>query len=171
MRRSTKGLTIVEIIIAVSILAIILAIAIPNYGLNKANIKLKAETKLFAAFIRDMQTYSRVQGINVALYGEDPDTTVPFVRTVRARNIVTGYERIYKGSSGIAFSCFTSPLQQPMTVTPNGFLHSTGLRMLNVEFRVKSEGTPRIYQVFVNDVGSSRLCTYNASNPAGGPDE
>jgi type II secretory pathway pseudopilin PulG len=207
-----KGFTIVELVVIVSILAILLAIAIPQYSLYKANIKLRAEANRLRCFLRDQQTYARQQCINVAIYRvEDYGTsmmTVPCTRksttpfmveqwvspacaginepaivfkphpdmpiasssALKAKNAAASHLQLFQAADGMTMRAHYA-INNVINFTPNGIKSEGGVGFVDVEYRMYSSSTPRVYSIYINDVGSTLVCQYDPSSPAAGADE
>jgi len=77
-----KGFTLIELIVAISVIAVILLIAIPQYSLYKSNLLLKKESKLLECFIKDVRTTAKSQCVDIDIYDIDTygvtmDTPLP----------------------------------------------------------------------------------------------
>jgi prepilin-type N-terminal cleavage/methylation domain-containing protein len=216
MEKTKKGFTVVEIVVTVSILAIVLAIAIPQYSLYKANIKLRAEAKRLENFLKDQRIYARTQCIDVDIYDAGffgyamksipspikpaahdiwnetwigtacaataPNRSLIFqyfpphnilersVLALKAKNARAGYLRLYQASDGMSMGLSFNH-EKILKFAPSKIIDGAGRTIAYIEIRLYSSTTPRVYSIFINDVGTTLVCQYDPSSPAAGPDE
>ena len=121
MKRLTKGFTLLELIIAVVILAVLATIAIPTFAADISNSKTAVAKESAAAIARDAQGMSDSSSTNGVF--ADPNSFIP--NAVSETTGVTSYASntagnwSFEGSSG-GYACLSlpsTPNNAPFTVT------------------------------------------------------
>lgn len=68
MKKFIRAFTVVELIVTISIIAIILVIAIPQFSLYNNNLRLEKETKRFESFLKETRMQAKNQFVDIELY-------------------------------------------------------------------------------------------------------
>ncbi|MGV8122790.1 MAG: hypothetical protein AB2L14_23760 [Candidatus Xenobiia bacterium LiM19] len=68
MKKFIRAFTVVELVVTISIIAIILVIAIPQFSLYNNNLRLEKETKRFESFLKETRMQAKNQFVDIELY-------------------------------------------------------------------------------------------------------
>jgi prepilin-type N-terminal cleavage/methylation domain-containing protein len=100
MRQSKPGLTLVEIVIAIMVIVVLLAIAIPAFYTMLQRSQLDAAVRQFISDAREAQSKASLTGWQYRLIGFDKDSTNAFKNQ---------YRLVGRSSSAVAWPADTSP--------------------------------------------------------------
>jgi prepilin-type N-terminal cleavage/methylation domain-containing protein len=198
MKKETRGFTMVELIVACSIISIILLIAIPQFSLYNSNLKLKKETKRFEGFLKDTRLAAKTQCVDIDMYDcaiagvtmnvQSPPPCASWIADnwispafaapstarasqLKAKSIRANYLRIFTFADGLEISDDPYSIHDVMTFTPSGFRDSLGATPRSLQYTIWSASTPKAFVVTLNESGICRVGVFDNVTPGGAGDE
>lgn len=142
--KTTRGFTLIELMIVVAIVAILSAIALPAYNGYVTRSKLA-------------EAFSGLSGASVALqqYAQDNRTFIP---TAASPNVCTSGNA--PTSTDFSFACSPAPTSTQFTITATGITPT----LIGMTYSIDQNGTKRTLSVpssggwSSNNVGSNSTC-------------
>ena len=167
LTRRQKGVSLIEVIIGIAILALLMGLGVPQYAIFLSNSRLKATTDTLLSGLSRARTEAVTRNtlVEMILTDEEPieilvNAAVPSTSgtnwIVRARNLAAGGYTFIEGKYGAEGSGKDSGTTVQVASADSGIYDGTVI--FNGFGGVGSH----------NIVGSSQGITYQITNPAGG---
>ncbi|MHC9539311.1 MAG: prepilin-type N-terminal cleavage/methylation domain-containing protein [Vulcanimicrobiota bacterium] len=200
MKKFIRAFTVVELIVTISIIAIILVIAIPQFSLYNNNLRLERETKRFESFLKETRMQAKNQFVDIDLYdctnssskmnvmAKAPSIDLhrwlvdewvsPACAAISSSSKSCKLKAQSIKSNYLSYFTFSDgvvvsssyDIHYNMTVTPKGFRDKDGNAPMTLTFTVWSAATPKAFDIMFNYAGVSSTVVHQEEATGGGGD-
>ncbi|MDQ7824697.1 MAG: prepilin-type N-terminal cleavage/methylation domain-containing protein [Candidatus Eremiobacteraeota bacterium] len=156
MKTARRGFTLVELIVAIAVAGIIMAIAVPQYIGYKSRLIAKSEALKFEAFLAEAKETSKKYCTSIELYGTNLASDNG-AGTLEAKNLATKYNRRIVFPSGVRVTSNYDMVNNAYFTPTDMRLSSSGAIISGVQFIVKSEATLAEYSATLTNAGQVKI--------------